>query len=124
MPRQQDVLALTDEAIDAILGIRAEEPDAETLALTLAITGVRNLQFIYELTFTTTEDGGDDDVLQTFGELPVIIRADSVTIRPHQAPRWAPAQGSPMAPYPIASVRSSKIKSTRRSPPTEALQSW
>lgn len=78
MPRQRDVLALTDEAIAAILGIRAEEPDADTLALTVAITGVRNLQFIYELTFTATADGDDDDVLQTFGELAVLIRSDSV----------------------------------------------
>lgn len=78
MPRNQDLLAMTDEAIAAILEIRAEEPDAEDLALTVGITGVRNLQFIYELTFTSVTDGGDDDILQRFGDLPVIARSDSV----------------------------------------------
>ena len=78
MPLDDNLLTLTDEAITAILGIRAEEPDADDLALTVAITGVRNLQFVYELTFTPVSDAADDDVLQRFGELPVITRADSV----------------------------------------------
>ena len=78
MPRQDDVLAITDEAIEAILGIRADEPDADDLALTVAITGARNLQFVYELTFIPIADAGDDDVSQEFGDLPVVTRSDSV----------------------------------------------
>jgi Fe/S biogenesis protein NfuA len=78
MPLDDNLLTLTDEAVGAILGIRADEPDAADLALTVAITGVRNLQFVYELTFTPISDAADDDVLQHFGELPVITRADSV----------------------------------------------
>jgi len=78
MPREESLLTLTDEAIAAVLGIRADEPDAEDLALTVAITGVRNLQFVYELTFISVEDATDDDVLQRFGDLPVISRADSI----------------------------------------------
>ena len=78
MPREESLLTLTDEAMTAVLGIRADEPDAEELALTVAITGVRDLQFVYELTFIPVEDATDDDVLQRFGDLPVISRADSV----------------------------------------------
>ncbi len=78
MPREESLLTLTDEAISAVLGIRADEPDADNLALTVAITGVRDLQFVYELTFSPVEDATDDDVLQRFGDLPVISRADSV----------------------------------------------
>lgn len=78
MPREESLLTLTDEAITAVLGIRADEPDAEDLALTVAITGVRDLQFVYELTFIPVEDATDDDVLQRFDDLPVISRADSV----------------------------------------------
>ena len=78
MPREESLLTLTDEAMTAVLGIRADEPDAEDLALTVAITGVSNLQFVYELTFIPVEDATDDDVLQRFGDLPVISRADSV----------------------------------------------
>jgi Fe/S biogenesis protein NfuA len=78
MPREESLLTLTDEAVTAVLGIRADEPDAEDLALTVAISGVSNLQFVYELTFIPVEDATDDDVLQRFGDLPVISRADSV----------------------------------------------
>ncbi|MEX0825340.1 MAG: NifU family protein [Acidimicrobiia bacterium] len=72
------VISVTPEAIEAIVGIRAEEPDAGDLALSVAISGVRGLQFAYELTFIPTADAADDDVIQTFGELPVVLRADSV----------------------------------------------
>lgn len=78
MPRGQDLLTLTDEAVAAILGIRADEPDAEELALNVAITGVRNLQFVYELTFIPVNDAADDDVLQRFADLAVVTRSDSI----------------------------------------------
>ncbi len=78
MPREANPLTLTDEAVAAILGIRADEPDAADLALTIAITGARNAQFVYELTFIPLADAADDDVLQRFGELPVVTRSDSV----------------------------------------------
>lgn len=79
MPREDtETLVVSDDAVTAILGIRANEPDAEDLALTVAITGVRNLQFVYELTFIPVVDAADDDVLQRFGDLPVVVRADSV----------------------------------------------
>lgn len=79
MPRDEALLTLTDHAIEAILGIRASEPDADDLALAVTITGVRNLQFVYELTFVDAEEARDDDVLQRFGDLPVIVTADSVS---------------------------------------------
>jgi Fe/S biogenesis protein NfuA len=74
----RNVISVTPEAIEAIVGIRAEEPDAGDLALSVAISGVRGVQFAYELTFIPTADAADDDVIQTFGELPVVLRADSV----------------------------------------------
>ena len=73
------VLEMTPEAVTAIIGIRAEEPDAADLALAVGITGVHNLVFTYELTFIPIVDGAADDVLQRFGELAVVVRADSVT---------------------------------------------
>jgi Fe/S biogenesis protein NfuA len=74
----RNVISVTPEAVEAIAGIRAEEPDSGDLALSVAISGVRGLQFSYELTFIPTTDAADDDVIQTFGELPVVLRADSV----------------------------------------------
>lgn len=73
------VLSMTPEAATAIIGIRAEEPDAADLALAVGITGARNLEFTYELTFIPIVDATPGDVLQHFGELAVVVRADSVT---------------------------------------------
>jgi len=73
----RSLIDITPEAVEAILGIRAEEPDAGDLALTVGITGVKGLQFAYELTFIPVVDAAADDVLQRFGELPVVVRADS-----------------------------------------------
>lgn len=77
MPRDEAIFAVSDEAVEAILGIRANEPDADELALTVSITGVRNMSFVYELTFIPVADAADQDVLQRFGDLPVVVRADS-----------------------------------------------
>lgn len=73
------VLSMTPEAVTAIIGIRAEEPDAAELALVVGITGVKNLEFTYELTFIPIVDAAPADVLQRFGELAVVVRADSAT---------------------------------------------
>lgn len=72
------LIAIAPEAVEAILRIRSDEPDAEALALRVAVTGVKGLQFTYELTFIPIEDAAEEDVLQRFGDLPVVVRADSV----------------------------------------------
>lgn len=72
------IVTLTPEAVSAVLGIRAEEPDASDLALSVGIVGVRNLQFTYELTFIPVADAADGDVLQHADDLPVVVKADSV----------------------------------------------
>jgi Fe/S biogenesis protein NfuA len=73
----RDVISITPEAVEAILGIRSEEPDAEDLALTLSIVGVSNLQFVYELTFIPLDDAEEEDVVQRFERLPVVVRGGS-----------------------------------------------
>jgi Fe/S biogenesis protein NfuA len=78
MPTDQTVVRVTEEAIDAILGIRAQEPDAADLALSLAITGVRGVDFTYELTFIPIEDAGEQDSLTRHGDLPVVVAAGSI----------------------------------------------
>jgi len=78
MPTDQTVVAVTEEAIEAILRIRSGEPDAEDLALTVAITGARGLDFTYELSFVPIEDAGGEDSLTFHGDLPVMVLAGSV----------------------------------------------
>ena len=69
---------ITDEALAAIKEIRDREPDAAELALTVGITGLRGLEFSYELTFVPVQDAAAEDVVERFDDFPVIVRADSV----------------------------------------------
>lgn len=78
MPTDQQVLTVTDEAVGAILGIRAQEPDAEDLALTVAVAGVRGVDFTYELSFIPVEDAGAGDSLTFHGDLPVVVVSGSI----------------------------------------------
>lgn len=71
------IIDITPDAVEAIMEIRSSEPDADELALTVSIVGVANLQFQYELTFVPLVDAMTDDVLQTFGDLPVLISSGS-----------------------------------------------
>jgi Fe/S biogenesis protein NfuA len=73
------VLSLTPEAVTAVRDIRSQEPDAAELALAIGITGVNHMRFVYELTFIPLEDAAPDDVVQVFGDLPVVVRAGSVS---------------------------------------------
>ena len=74
----RSIISITPEAAEAITGILAQEPDADELALTVGILGVKGLQFTYELTFIPVVDARPDDVLQRFGGLPVVVKADSI----------------------------------------------
>lgn len=78
MPTDQTVLTSTGEATETILGIRAQEPDAKDLALTIAVTGVRGVDFTYELTFIPIVDAADDDSLTFHDGLPILVLAGSV----------------------------------------------
>jgi Fe/S biogenesis protein NfuA len=78
MPTDRTVLTSTGEATDTLLGIRAREPDAEDLALAIAVTGVRGVDFTYELTFIPIVDAADDDSLTYHNDLPILVLAASI----------------------------------------------
>ncbi|MCB2223747.1 MAG: NifU family protein [Actinobacteria bacterium] len=78
MPTDQTVLTVSDDAAEAILGIREREPDAPDLALSIAVTGVQGVDFTYELSFIPAEDAGAEDSLTTHAGLPVVVAAGSI----------------------------------------------
>ncbi|MDX1690250.1 MAG: NifU family protein [Acidimicrobiia bacterium] len=78
MPDDDQVLSITPEALSAIRDVMAREPDADDLALSLSITGVRGVDFTYELTFIPTEDAADDDAGFEVDGLPVVVKGDSI----------------------------------------------
>src|SRR5688500_4786625 len=77
---EQDViLAVTDSAVEQVLGLRAAEDDADGLGLRVEITGTAGVEFTYDLSFEPVADAdpaaGDSVVDQ--GGLPVIVPAAS-----------------------------------------------
>lgn len=74
------VLIVTDPARDKILELRAQEDDPETLGLRIEVTGVQGVEYTYDLTFDPVAEADPDvgDVVESQGELPVIVPVDSI----------------------------------------------
>jgi Fe/S biogenesis protein NfuA len=74
------VLTVTDPARDKILELRAQEDDPDTLGLRIEVTGVQGVEYTYDLTFDplAEADEGAGDVVESQGDLPVIIPGDSI----------------------------------------------
>ena len=72
------ILDVTDAALETVLGIRAEEDDPGSLALRVAITGIRGTEFTYDLAFEAAADLSDDHVRYEVGGLLVAVPEDSV----------------------------------------------
>lgn len=76
--QQHAVMTVTDPARARILELRADEENAENLALRVEIVGVAGAEFAYDLSFAPLDEAGEGDAVYHQGELPVIIPADSV----------------------------------------------
>jgi Fe/S biogenesis protein NfuA len=74
------VLTVTEPARDKILELRAQEDAPESLGLRIEVTGVQGVEYTYDLTFdpVVEADEAAGDLVETQGELPVIIPGDSV----------------------------------------------
>ncbi len=72
------VVTVTERARGTILGLRAAEPEGDSLALSIQITGEAVAEYVYELTFEPIADAGPDDVVGFSGELPVLVPAGSI----------------------------------------------
>lgn len=73
------LLEITPAALEAVLGIRSEEPDPEALGLRIEITGVRGVDFVYDLSFDELDAVEDDDLVTGLADsLKLIVPADSV----------------------------------------------
>jgi Fe/S biogenesis protein NfuA len=71
------VLEVTEQARAAIIGIRDQEDDADTLALRVEITGINGAEYAYDLGFEPVADAADDDHISERDGLTVVIPADS-----------------------------------------------
>jgi Fe/S biogenesis protein NfuA len=74
------VLTVTDTARDKILELRRQEDTPDQLGLRIAVTGVRGVEYSYDLTFdpVAEADVTAGDLVEQQGDLPVIIPSDSI----------------------------------------------
>ncbi|HYD09555.1 MAG TPA: NifU family protein [Acidimicrobiales bacterium] len=72
------VLTVTDAAREVILDMRRTEPDGDQLALKVEILGSSGQEFTYDLTFENVDAATAEDSLETSGELPVFVPAESL----------------------------------------------
>lgn len=72
------LLAVTDAALETVLGIRDGEDDPASLALRVEITGSRGSEFTYDLSFEELDAVGDDHERIAVGDLQVVIPRESV----------------------------------------------
>ncbi|HTN99945.1 MAG TPA: NifU family protein [Microthrixaceae bacterium] len=72
------VLKVTTEAMATVMGIRATEDDPESLALRIAVTGVKGIEYSYDLSFDEIAAMDDEHMSYTVGDLTIMIPVDSV----------------------------------------------
>ena len=72
------VVTVTDAARDKILEVRADEPDADTLALWIEVSGEAAGAYQYTMELRPLADAGDDDLVQRHDDLSVVVPAASV----------------------------------------------
>jgi Fe/S biogenesis protein NfuA len=72
------VVTVTDAARDKILEVRADEPDADTLALWIEVSGEAAGAYRYTMELRPLADAGDDDLVQRHDDLSVVVPAASI----------------------------------------------
>ena len=72
------VLTISSEARATVLEVLGNEPEADTLALWLEVSGESNGSYAYDMYFQALADAGAGDVVQHDDDLPVVVPSTSV----------------------------------------------
>ena len=72
------VLTVTDEARRLVLDLRADEEQADALALWLEVSGVNGAEYAYDLYFQAVDDAQPGDAVDHHDGLALVVPADSV----------------------------------------------
>jgi len=75
--RAPDVLAVTPAARGVVFDARAQEADADRLALWVEVSGARQGTYTYDIYFQAVSDAAPGDVLTDEGGLPVVVPESS-----------------------------------------------
>lgn len=71
-------LRVSDEALSQVMSILAAEDDPDSLGLRVAVTGVRGVEYTYDLSFEDRVSAADDDLVYNQQDLVVMVPKDSV----------------------------------------------
>lgn len=72
------LLALTDAARDRVLEVRGGEPEPETLALWVEVTGATGTAFTYDMYFRKISEAADGDAVQHGDDLAIVVPAEHI----------------------------------------------
>jgi Fe/S biogenesis protein NfuA len=73
MPELTALLTITPAALERILEVRGGEPEPDTLALWLEVSGVQGNAFTYDMYFRQLDEAGEQDVVQHGDDLSIVV---------------------------------------------------
>ncbi len=73
----EPLVRLTDEARSKIVEVRSSEPDAETLALWIEVSGEASGAYTYTMELRPLEEAAADGIVQRHDDISVVIDNDS-----------------------------------------------
>jgi Fe/S biogenesis protein NfuA len=72
------ILAVTDEALQKVLGFREQAPNPDRQAMWIEITGISGGEWTYNMSLRPLEEAGPDDVVEAHGDLTLVVPAPDV----------------------------------------------
>ena len=72
------LIAITDSARARVLEVRAGEPEPESLALWVEVTGAAGTAFTYDMYFRRVDEAGELDAVQHGDDLSVVVPGEHV----------------------------------------------
>jgi Fe/S biogenesis protein NfuA len=71
------LLTITDAAREKILDARAGEPDADSLALWVDVSGIEGNSFAYDMYLRPVDEAGVEDAVQSDADIPVVVPGEN-----------------------------------------------
>ncbi len=75
---QEQVLNITESALEKVLELRSKEPEPDSLGLRIEIVGLNGAEYAYDLAFEALDARKDTDITTHHGDLPVVMPAEDV----------------------------------------------
>lgn len=72
------LLTISDAAREKILEVRAAEPEPDTLALWLEVSGAQGTTYTYDMYFQREDEAGPDDGIVRHDDLAVVVPSASI----------------------------------------------